>query len=102
MASEATCIACKAKRVVKGVTPVAKGYVMQSLECPKCSDLYRIVVRRGRSHAGYRAAFVDSTDHQDNIKLEGAGGCTPRAGLGEIRGLTFLMCQLIRLDAKTK
>jgi hypothetical protein len=66
-----------------------QGYVMQSLECPKCSDLYRIVIRRGRSHAGYRAAFVDSTDHQDNIKLEGAGGCTPPRGARRNPGPDF-------------
>jgi DNA-directed RNA polymerase subunit RPC12/RpoP len=78
--SEATCIACNVKRIVKGVTPVARGYVMQSLECPKCSDLYRIVVRRRRSHASYRAAFVDSDNFRDNVNRDdGAGGCTPRA-----------------------
>jgi DNA-directed RNA polymerase subunit RPC12/RpoP len=78
--SEARCIACKVKRIVKGVTPVARGYVMQSLECPKCSDLYRIVVRRRRSHASYRVAFVDSVDFRENIRRDdGTGGCNPRA-----------------------
>jgi len=66
MVSEARCIACNVKRIVKGVTPVARGCVMQSLECPQCSDLFEIVVRRKRSHASYRATFVDSGDVRDN------------------------------------
>ncbi len=68
MVSEATCIACNVKRILKEVTPVARGYVMQSLECPECSELFRIVVRHRRSHASYRAAFVDSDDFRDSIK----------------------------------
>jgi len=80
MVSDATCIACNVKRIVKGVTPVARGYVMQSLECPRCSNLFEIVVRHRRSHASYRAAFVDSDDFPDNIKRDGGtGGCTPLA-----------------------
>jgi DNA-directed RNA polymerase subunit RPC12/RpoP len=66
LVSEATCIACNVKRIVKGVTSVARGYVMQSLECPQCSELFRIVVRHRRSHASYRAAFVDSVDFRAN------------------------------------
>jgi DNA-directed RNA polymerase subunit RPC12/RpoP len=66
MVSEARCIACNVKRIVKGVTPVARGYVMQSLECPRCSNLFEIVVRYRRSHASYRAAFVDSVDFSAN------------------------------------
>jgi DNA-directed RNA polymerase subunit RPC12/RpoP len=62
MDSEARCIACNVKRIVKGVTPVVRGYAVQSLECPQCSNLFRIVVRHRRSHASYRAAFVDSDD----------------------------------------
>src|SRR5712672_2582195 len=81
MVSEATCIACNVKRVVKGVTPVARGYELRSLECPQCKDLFRIVVRHRRSHASYRAgAFVDSDDFPDNTKRDGGtGGCTPPA-----------------------
>ena len=53
---------------------------MQSLECPQCSNLFEIVVRHRRSHASYRAAFVDSDDFPDNIKRDGGtGGCTPLA-----------------------
>jgi DNA-directed RNA polymerase subunit RPC12/RpoP len=77
MVSEATCIACDVKRIVKGVTPVARGYVMQSLECPQCSDLFRIVVRHRRSHASYRAAFVDRGEVRDTISNNrSAGGFT--------------------------
>jgi DNA-directed RNA polymerase subunit RPC12/RpoP len=60
MDSGPKCSACNVKRIVIGISPVARGYVMQSLECPQCSDLFRIVVRHRRSHASYRAAFVEA------------------------------------------
>ena len=34
MDAEFDCIACNVKRIVIGVTPVARGYEMRSLECP--------------------------------------------------------------------
>jgi len=40
---------------------------MRFLECPQCSNLFKIVIRRRRSHASYRAAFVDSGDARNNI-----------------------------------
>jgi transcription elongation factor Elf1 len=78
--AEFECIVCKVKRIVIELTPVARGYEMRSLECPQCRNLFEIVVPRRRSHASYRAAFVDSGDVRDNINRDGGtGGCTPRA-----------------------
>ena len=74
MDAEFDCIACNVKRIVIGVTPVARGYEMRCLECPKCSDLFRMVVRRRRSHASYRAAFVECDDVRDNINRGGGTG----------------------------
>jgi transcription elongation factor Elf1 len=79
MDAEFECIACNVKRIVIAVTPVARGYVMRSLECPQCSDLFRIVVRHRRSHASYRAAFVDSGDVRDNKTEMAARADVPRA-----------------------
>jgi DNA-directed RNA polymerase subunit RPC12/RpoP len=51
MDAEFDCIACNVKRIVIGVTPVARGYEMRSLECPQCSNLYRLVLRHRRPHS---------------------------------------------------
>jgi hypothetical protein len=60
--AEPECIACNVKRIVIGVTPVARGYEMRSLACPQCSNLLRLVVRHRRPHSktlGYRLAEAD-------------------------------------------
>jgi hypothetical protein len=49
MDAEFDCIACNVKRIVIGITPVARGYEMRSLECPQCSNLLRLVLRSTRS-----------------------------------------------------
>jgi transcription elongation factor Elf1 len=49
--AEYECIVCNVKRIVIEVMPVARGYEMRSLECPQCSSVFKIVVRRRRSHA---------------------------------------------------
>jgi hypothetical protein len=38
MDAEFDCIACNVKRIVIEVTPIARGYEMRSLECPRCSN----------------------------------------------------------------
>jgi DNA-directed RNA polymerase subunit RPC12/RpoP len=48
MNAESECSACHVKRIVIGVTLVARGYEMRSLECPQCSNLFRFVVRHRR------------------------------------------------------
>jgi transcription elongation factor Elf1 len=50
MDAEFECITCNVKRIVIGVTPVARGYEMRSLECPQCSNLLRLVVRHRRPY----------------------------------------------------
>jgi len=47
--AEFECIACNVKRIVIGITPVARGYEMRSLECPQCSNLLRLVLRSPRA-----------------------------------------------------
>ena len=49
--AESECIACNVKRIVIAVTPVARGYEMRSLECPQCSNLFRIIVRQRRRNS---------------------------------------------------
>jgi len=59
MDAEFECIACNVKRIAIGVTLVARGYEMRSLECPQCSNLFRIVVRQRRPNSktlGHRLA----------------------------------------------
>ena len=51
MDAEFECIACNVKRIVIGITPVARGYEMRSLECPQCGNLLRLVLRSPRSYA---------------------------------------------------
>jgi len=51
MDAESECIACNVKRIVIGVTPVARGYEMRSFECPQCSNLHRLVVRHRRPNS---------------------------------------------------
>jgi hypothetical protein len=36
--AEPECITCNIKRIIIGVTPVARGYEMRSLECPPMSQ----------------------------------------------------------------
>jgi hypothetical protein len=48
MDAESECIACNVKRIIIGITLVARGYEMRSLECPQCNNLFRIVVRQRR------------------------------------------------------
>ena len=43
--SEHTCSSCQVERVVREVTPVIRGYVKKTLECPKCKSVLRLVVR---------------------------------------------------------
>jgi len=54
MDAEFKCIVCNVKRIVIEVMPVARGYEMQSLECPKCSNLLRLVVRQRRPHSRFQ------------------------------------------------
>jgi hypothetical protein len=66
MDAELDCIACNIKRIVIGVTPVARGYEMRSLECPRCSNLYRLVLRHRRPRPktlGYRSAEPLTNDN---------------------------------------
>src|SRR6267142_3914274 len=51
MVAESACITCSVKRIVIGVTPVARGYEMRSLECPQCRNLFRLVVRHRRPYS---------------------------------------------------
>jgi hypothetical protein len=39
------CYSCQVERAVRAVTPVIKGYAMKALECPKCKNVLRLVVR---------------------------------------------------------
>ena len=58
MDAEFDCIACNVKRIVIGVTPVARGYEMRSLACsPNVATSHRLVLRHRRRYSktlGYR------------------------------------------------
>jgi hypothetical protein len=51
MPAEPECIACNVPRTLIQVTPVARGYEMRSLECPQCSNVFRLVLRHPRPRA---------------------------------------------------
>jgi hypothetical protein len=41
------CIVCNVERALIDVTPVRNRHEMLAYECPKCQDIFRLVVRRG-------------------------------------------------------
>ena len=50
MDAEFECIACNVKRIIIGVSPVARGYERRSLECRQCNNLLGFVIWHRRPH----------------------------------------------------
>jgi predicted RNA-binding Zn-ribbon protein involved in translation (DUF1610 family) len=48
MNAEPICIVCNVKRTLTSVVPVKNRHEMRSHQCPKCGNLFRLVVRRER------------------------------------------------------
>jgi hypothetical protein len=46
MKAEPICILCNVERALIGVTPVRNRHEMLEYECPKCQNIFRLVVRR--------------------------------------------------------
>ncbi|MGB9115844.1 hypothetical protein [Bradyrhizobium sp.] len=46
MKVEPICIVCNVERALIGVTPVRNRHEMLEYECPKCQNIFRLVVRR--------------------------------------------------------
>ena len=113
MDAESECIACNVRRIVIGVTLVARGYEMRSLECPKCSNLFRIVVPQRRpvrnrlaKAAGYTANRVfDRKNTRSRAQMAAFGGdanmAEYRAYIMDKDGLISRAIGLVCPDDKT-